>query len=135
MPLLLDTGALYAVADESDAWHERMRGFLEKNRDPLLVPVTVVPEVAYFLRSRLGSLAERRFARSLAASELAIETLTSADLHRCAELLETYDFLGYVDSSLVAIAERLKLRSLITTDRRDFSRVRPRHIRAFDLLP
>jgi len=35
----------------------------------------------------------------------------------------------------VAIAERLKLQTLVTTDRRDFARVRPRHVRAFELLP
>jgi predicted nucleic acid-binding protein len=38
------------------------------------------------------------------------------------------DFLGFVDASIVAMAERLKLRALVTTDRRDFARVRPTHI-------
>ena len=92
-------------------------------------------EAAYLLRNRLGHVAERRFAESLAASEITVEDLTSADVRRCAELLEAYDFLGYVDASVVAIAERLKLKSLVTTDRRDFGRVRPRHTRAFELLP
>ena len=41
----------------------------------------------------------------------------------------------HVDASLVAVAERLKLKSLVTTDRRDFRRVRPKHVAAFDLLP
>jgi predicted nucleic acid-binding protein len=135
MPLLLDTGALYALADADDSWHKRMRDFLESQRAPLLVPVTVIPETAYLLRSRLGPLAELRFAESLAAAELAVENLTSADVRRCAELLGTYDFLGYVDASVIAVAERLKLKALVTTDRRDFGRVRPRHVRAFDLLP
>ena len=64
-----------------------------------------------------------------------MENLVPADLRRCAELLATYDFLGFVDASVVAVAERLKLRSIATTDRRDFGRVRPRHVRAFELLP
>jgi predicted nucleic acid-binding protein len=129
------TATLYALADADDAWHARMRDLLQSQRAPLLVPVTVVPEAAYLLRNRLGRAAERRFAESLAAAELAVENLTSADVRRCAELLGTYDFLGYVDASVVAVAERLKLRSLVTTDRRDFGRVRPRHTRAFELLP
>jgi len=58
-----------------------------------------------------------------------------ADLACCEALLGEYDFLGFVDASVVAIAERLKLRTLLTTDRRDFHRVKPRHIRAFELLP
>jgi len=27
MPLLVDTGALYALADADDTWHQRMRNF------------------------------------------------------------------------------------------------------------
>jgi predicted nucleic acid-binding protein len=135
MPLLIDTGALYALADADDAWHSRMRDFLRNERRSLMVPVTVIPEAAYLIRKRLGTGAERRFAESLAARELAVENLTVADLSRSSELLESYDFLGFVDASIVAILERLKLRTLVTTDRRDFSRVQPLHVRAFELLP
>ena len=67
--------------------------------------------------------------------EIAVENLTTADLRRSSELLETYPFLGFVDASVVAIAERLKLPTLVTTDRRDFARVQPRHVGAFELLP
>ena len=101
----------------------------------LLVAVTVIPEAAYLMRKRLGAAVETRFAESLAASEIAVENLTQRDIVRCAELLHIYDFLGFVDASIVAIAERLKLRALVTTDRRDFARVRPTHVAAFQLLP
>jgi hypothetical protein len=135
VPLLLDTGALYALADADDDWHIPVRDFLKAERQSLLVPVTVIPEVAYLMRKRLGTSVETRFAESLAAGELAVENLTPRDLVRCAELLHVYDFLGFVDASIVAMAERLKLRALVTTDRRDFSRVRPTHVGAFQLLP
>ena len=135
MPLLIDTGPLYALADADDGWHVRVRDFLQKDRRSLMVPVTVVPEAAYLIRKRLGISAEKTFAESLAAKEIAVENLTTADLRRSSELLDVYDFLGFVDASVVAIAERLKLQTLVTTDRRDFARVRPRHVRAFELLP
>jgi hypothetical protein len=135
MPLLLDTGALYALADADDDWHVPVRDFLRSERQSLLAPVTVIPEVAYLMRKRLGPAVETRFAESLAAGEIAIENLTPRDLARCAELLHLYAFLGFVDASVVAIAERLKLRALVTTDRRDFSRVRAAHVAAFQLLP
>ena len=135
MPLLLDTGALYALADADDDWHIRVRDFLKAERQSLLVPTTVIPEAAYLMRKRLGAVVEMRFAESLAAGEIAVENLTPRDLARCAELLHTYHFLGFVDASVVAIAERLKLRALVTTDRRDFARVRPTHVAAFELLP
>jgi uncharacterized protein len=135
MPLLVDTGALYALADADDAWHRRMSDFLAHERQTLLAPATVIPEAAYLIRSRLGPHVEQMFVESLADGEIAVENLTQPDLARCAQLLAKYDFLGLVDASLVAVAERLKLKALVTTDRRDFRRVRPKHVAAFELLP
>lgn len=135
MPLLLDTGVLYALADADDAWHIPMRDFLASQQQALFVPATVIPEAAYLIRTRLGPHVEQRFAQSLAAKEILVENLQHSDLVRCAELLECYEFLGFVDASIVAVAERMKLRSLVTTDRRDFNRVRPRHVQVFNLLP
>ena len=135
MPFLMDTGALYALADRDDAWHGRMRAFIEEEPRVLLVPVTVLPETTYLLRSRLGFEAENLFIASVAAGELALEGLKSPDITRSVDLMKRYEFLGFVDASLVAIAERLRLTALVTTDRRDFRRVRPKHVKAFDLLP
>ena len=135
MPFLMDTGALYALAASDDAWHARMREFVEDEPRVLLVPVTVLPETAYLLRSRIGGEAENLFIASVAAGELSLEALKSSDVARSADLMERYDFLGFVDASIVAIAERLRLPALVTTDRRDFRRVRPKHVKAFELLP
>ncbi len=135
MPLLFDTGPLYALADADDAWHARVRDLLAATSDLLLVPVTVLPEVAYLLHRRLGPRVERRFVASLVAGELAVEALAPADLARSDELLGTYPDLGFVGATIVAIAERLRLPRIVTTDRRHFGRVRPSHVEAFELLP
>ncbi len=135
MPILVDTGALYALADADDAWHRRMREFFASQHQTLLTPSAVIPEAAYLIRSRLGPRIEKLFVESLADGEITVENLTLSDLARCAQLLGEYDFLGLVDASLVAVAERLKLKALVTTDRSDFRRVRPKHIPDFDLLP
>lgn len=135
MPLLVDSGPLYALADADDAWHERVREFLDRQHDLLLVPVTVLPEVAYLLRTRLGREAERRFTASLAAAELTVEDLRLDDLERAAELLVTYPDIGFVDATVVAVAERLRLPAILTTDRRHFAPIRPAHREAFELLP
>ena len=71
----------------------------------------------------------------MATGELSLEGLKSSDVARSAELMNRYDFLGFVDASIVAIAERLRLPALVTTDRRDFRRVTPKHVNAFELLP
>jgi predicted nucleic acid-binding protein len=135
MALLVDTGVLYALADEDDDWHVPARDYLRRAREVLLVPVSVVPEVAYLLRARIGVAAEQAFVDSLARGELAIENLSPVDVQRSAALMRQYRAIGFVDASVVAVAERLRLRQIATTDRRHFAGIRPRHVQAFELVP
>lgn len=136
-PILVDTGPLYAMADRDDGWHLRVVRFLERSRDHLIVPVTVLPEAAYLLAAHLGPEAERKFIQAIVGGEMAIEELTLHDLKRALELLRRYEDarIGLVDATVVAIAERLKIQRILTTDRRDFSLMRPRHCKEFELLP
>ena len=135
MPILVDTGILYALADADDIWHQRAREWVEAVSELLLVPVTVLPEITYLLHTRLGHVAERAFLKSVAAGELEIDALRSRDIDRCCELMDRHPDLGFVDVSIVAVAERLKVTTLATTDRRHFGRVVPRHVRGFQLAP
>jgi predicted nucleic acid-binding protein len=135
MALLLDTGILYAMADADDAWHARVVRYLKKNTDVLMTPVTVVPEAAYLLRARLGPQVEEKFIASLAAREVAVEMLSNADLVRTAAVMAERPDVGFVDASVVAIAERLRLDRIATTDRRHFSTITPRHRSSFELVP
>ena len=97
--------------------------------------MTVLPEIAYLLRQRIGPDAERALVRSVADAELAVEPLDRRDWPRVEELMGRYEWLGFVDATVVAIAERLKLTTLATTDRRHFSVVRPVHVERFTLVP
>jgi len=135
MALLVDTGILFALVDKGDAWHARTRAYIESARDTLLAPVTILPEIAYLLRHRISADAERAFIRSVADNELAVEPLDRRDWPRVEELMGRYDWLGFVDATVVAVAERLKLKTLATTDRRHFSVVRPAHVERFTLVP
>jgi predicted nucleic acid-binding protein len=96
MPLLVDTGVLYALADRRDAWHARVRAYLRDHPDTLLAPVTILPEVTYLLRDRIGSHAELAFVRAVANGEVAVEAVQRRDLSRALELMDTYDDLGFV---------------------------------------
>jgi predicted nucleic acid-binding protein len=135
MPLLLDTGVLYALADKDDEWHERCVDYVQSSRELLLVPVTVIPEAAYLVGARLGSSAERQLIRSISEREVTLESLTDVDVDRCTDLMGKYTDIGFVDASVVAIAERLRLTAIATTDRRHFSGIRPRHRASFTLVP
>jgi hypothetical protein len=43
--------------------------------------------------------------------------------------------MGFADASLVVLAERLKVFSVFTLDRRGFSVFRPRNAQVFEILP
>ncbi|MEK6609396.1 MAG: PIN domain-containing protein [Gemmatimonadota bacterium] len=137
MTVLADSGCLYAMVHRDDAWHERTRRWWEANAEPVLVPVTVIPEVTYMLAKRLGVHAEQGFVRALASGELPIESLEGADIARAADLIGVYADLplGFVDASIVAMAERLDVTTVLTTDRRDFGVVRPAHCERLRLVP
>ena len=108
--MIVDTGVLLAAADEADPDHRACAELLEAATSGLRASPLVVAEAAYLIGRQLGSVAEARFFRSIADGEISIEPLTSTDLARIAELVETYaDMpLGGTDASVVAIAERLQ---------------------------
>lgn len=135
--ILVDTGPLYAMADRDDDWHSRVVGFLKRSRDELIVSVAVLPEAAYLLATHLGPRAEQELVRSMLNGEMTLEEITLQDLRRILELLDRYaaERIGFVDAAVVATAERLRISRIFTTDRRDFSIVRPRHCKVFELLP
>ena len=110
---------------------------LETHPGPLVVPTLVVTEVTHLLGTRLGWQSEVRFLGDLASADLVLEPVHPADPVRMAELVARYRDLplGTVDASVVAVAERLDVTELATTDRRHFGVVRPAHADAFELLP
>jgi predicted nucleic acid-binding protein len=135
--VLADTGALYALVDASDRWHGRVVEWWQRNTRRVAVPVPVLPEVTYLLATRIGPAAEEAFVRAVAHDEFPLEPLEHDDVRRAADLMHQYADLplGFVDAAVAAMAERLEVRELLTTDRRHFSVVRPRHAPGFVLAP
>lgn len=88
-------------------------------------------------RYGFGPAAESAFLRSFTTNDLQITNLVEDDFERMAQLVEQYaDFpLGGSDASVIAIAERRSITTILTTDRRHFAAVRPNHVEAFTLLP
>lgn len=74
--------------------------------DPLILPITVLPEVTYLLGSRLGHDTMRQFLKRLVTSNVILEAITVTDLERATEILDTCadSRLDFVDSTIVAIA-------------------------------
>lgn len=135
--ILVDTGPIVALINDRDHHHRQCRQLLEQLPDPLLVPVTVATEACILLERRRGTRAERLFLADIRAGRFTLIESLSADLDRVAELVAKYDNLplGTVDASVIALAERLRITTVVTLDRRDFGAVRPAHVATVTLLP
>jgi uncharacterized protein len=137
LTVVADTGALYALVDRSDRWHRDVVTWWAQRSGDVIVPAPVLPELCYLLHSRLGSRAELAFVRAVADGEFDIEALEAADYARVAALTASYADLplGFTDAAIIAVAERLATRGVLTTDRRHFGVVRPGHVKALRMLP
>jgi predicted nucleic acid-binding protein len=128
---------LLAAADRSDPDHMTCRELLEAHPGPLVTTELVIAETGWLIDRQLGPSAEAALYESVAAGEIRVEPLSAGDWSRIAALTLQYadQHLGGVDSSLVAVAERLRATSIGTLDRRHFGVVRPQHVASFELLP
>ncbi len=135
--ILVDTGPIVAAASKRDQRHAECLTALSDLADPPLITPLVAMEVCYFLSTRASAAAEAAFLRSIAIGSFELVSLTTGDVERSAELVERYADLplGAADASIVAVAERLDIRTILTLDRAHFSIVRPRHVATFAMLP
>ncbi len=133
-PVLVDTNAILALLDHKDPNHLAARAVLPIR---MLLPSMILPEVDYLATTRLGVFVARAFQKGLVRGDFEIIDNTSADYARALELQEQYSDLelGLVDSSVMAIAERLGNRRVFTFDRRHFLAVKPKDLDYFELLP
>ena len=135
--VVADTGPLFALINQSDSWHEPVIRWWREHGTRVVVCSALLPELCYLLHTRVSPLAEIDFLRGVLRNDFVIETTTDHDLVRAAELMRKYADhpLGYVDASVMAMAERLGTRTILTTDRRHFGAVRDRKGRALELVP
>lgn len=136
--ILIDTGAIFALADLDDGWHERMVKALEKLTGyQFVIPCLVISEASYLLNKYLGVKAELAFIQSMVNREMTVDHLVGSDYKRCVEILSEYtkENVGMVDASVLATAERLGIQEVLTTDRRHFSILKPRNLSKLVLIP
>lgn len=135
--VIVDTGPLIAVADRDDSHHQGCIDWFDRHTGTVVVPAPVVVEVCWLLDRRIGPAAEAAFLAGLVGDDPRIEELISADYQRASQLVERYADLdlGFVDASVIAVAERLGIETVATVNHRDFHVVRPAHVEAFTLVP
>ena len=132
---LIDTGPIVALCSPKDEHHARCDEALERLSVPLLTCWPVITEAAYLLRKRPESLT--RLFDGFANGFFAILPLDASDLAAIAATMHRYEDTGLqlADASLVHLAQREGIRTVFTTDRRDFSIIRLKRNRSLRLIP
>lgn len=137
MTAIVDASFLIAIAHPREPAYQACLAVAGQMRRPLLIPTAVLPEVTHILNRRYGHFAMRRFVARMQNPIYALESVPNIDLARIVELLEQYSDarIDFADCSIVALAERLGIDTILTLDRRDFTIIRPKHIPHFTVLP
>ncbi len=135
--LLADTSFLVALTNPREEHHVACVQIAQTVSGQISVPVTVLSEATYLLHSHIGHAVMRVFLQEISRPSWEILGLETDDLMRSHAVLTQYadSELDFVDATLVALAERLSITTILTLDRRHFHVVRPRHRTHFELLP
>ncbi len=125
MSVIADTGALFALYDRDDVYHNAVLSVIEKTKT-IIIPDGILAEIDYLLCQFLGIQAEVDFLEELIAGTYTLYNLDIQDFKRCQTLILQYRDLdlGLADTSVMATAERLNIYNILTIDERDFRAVR-----------
>jgi predicted nucleic acid-binding protein len=95
----------------------------------------VVAEAAWLLRKRPDAL--HRLFESFEGGLFALLVLDAADLPAIAATMRRYESAGIqlADATIAHLAEREHIRTVFTTDRRDFSIIRLKRNQTLTLIP
>ena len=135
MATLVDTGPLVAIASARDQHHQICVNQLRLLQPPLLTCWPVITEAAWLLRHH-GSAVERLLG-SFDVGLLKMLMLDDQAPSWLAAFLRRYRTMGaqIADGALVYLAERERIDTLFTLDRRDFSVYRLGNGRSLRILP
>ncbi len=136
---LIDTGAILALLDRSDRWHDACVDAFRQLRLPLLTSEAVLTEVFHLVgATRTEMEAAWKFVRSGA---LVLGTIDHAELTHLHGLMSRYwdrgmdQSMDFADATLVYLAKRESLSVILTVDQADFATYRIEGKRQFRVFP
>jgi uncharacterized protein len=132
---LVDTGALLAAVNTRDRWHEACLAALRVVNLPLVTTTAVLTETFYFASKGKG-LVERTWA-FIRTGGITIAPISDADLPALDALMARYADrpMDFADATLVHVAEREGLKTILTIDHADFETHRIGRNAKFRILP
>jgi predicted nucleic acid-binding protein len=134
--VIADTGFVVALANRLDDRHADVVPIYAQY-PKILLPRVVLVEVAYLVNRDAGMTTVIKFLKGLPASRFELLAAVEQDIARSADILDQYidSKIDFVDASVMAMAERLNIQTVLTIDQRDFRLFRPTHCESFILKP
>ena len=132
---VIDTGAILALLDRNDRWHEPCRNAFRQMRLPLLTSQAVLTELFQLVGDGRREMESAwKFVRSGA---LVLGTIEDAELPQLRALMLRYwdRPMDFADATLVHLANRESLSVILTMDQADFATYRLEGKRRFRVLP
>ena len=116
---------MLALLDMRSVAHKTLLQVFRSCRDEWVLPWAILPELDYMVARRVGPAVSQAFRVDLAEDLYTVEWGGRPDLRRALEIDRTYRdlSLGLVDGVVMAVAERLEARAIVTLDLRDFGAV------------
>jgi predicted nucleic acid-binding protein len=132
---LIDTGVMIALIHRSDGRHAACVQAFHKVRLPLLTTEAALTE-AFYLSARIG-LDPRAMRRLLRSGAIHLSPITHEELPAIQRLMEDYSDrpMDFADATLVHLAARERLSTILTVDHDDFETYRLPGRKKFTILP
>jgi uncharacterized protein len=132
---LIDTGAILALLDRTDHWHNSCVAAFRQLPLPLVTSEAVLTELFHLVGDKRSEMESAwRFVRSGAVTLGPIEDMELPLIH---SLMSRYwdRPMDFADATLVFLAKRESLTTILTIDHADFATYRIEGKRRFQVLP
>ena len=135
--ILLDSSGLLSAIDSRETAHEAAAQAIRDAEPPLLLSPFVLAELDHFLANRVGGHAAAALLAEVARGAYQLEPFDQDDVAAAIEVIEKYESLGLglADASIIVLAERHAVTTVLTLDERHFRSVRTKAGDRFRLLP
>jgi len=133
--VLIDTGAILALIDKSDDWHEVCTSVVSELPLPMLTSEAVLTEL-FHLAGENPAKKESAW-RFLREGIIVLATIEHPELQHIDELMSRYRDrpMDFADATLVYLAQRESLEVVFTVDQTDFSIYRIGGKKRFQVIP
>ena len=132
--IAIDTGYIYALIDQKDAWHSRAAALSNTAiEDGWITTWAVLTEASHLLVRRMGVKFAAGLLDDVADGSIAVWHPPADGSSRMAALMRKYASLplDLADASLVLLAEHLGHGRILSTDLRDFGPYRWKNRKPF----